>query len=92
MAVNAWSAFSATVAMVDVVRSVPSSCHFWNVLPLAVTGAMYVAVAFWLNMRVKGVAPPKVVLLSGILELMLTPLLGFDDATVTVCVTGSAAE
>src|SRR5437870_7666654 len=80
-----------TFAVVEAVRSTPSFCHFWKVFPPVVAGALNETVAFWLKTRVNVVVPPALLLLSSWYPVMLTPLLGLDDATVSVRVGGGAA-
>jgi hypothetical protein len=56
-----------------------------------VDGALNETVEFWLNTRLNVVVPPARLLLSSWFPVMLTPLFGLEEATVTVCVTGGAA-
>jgi hypothetical protein len=55
-----------------------------------VLGALNDTLALWLKVLEKLVLPPKSPLLSGWLAVMLTPLFGLDEDTVSVLVTGGA--
>ena len=79
-----WLASIARLAVSDVVKSTPSSCHFWKVLPPAVDGAVRLTLVLVLYTRVNCVTPLPWPLLSFGLTVTLTPLAGLEEATVRV--------